>query len=162
MKFPWGRKEIEGVGAVIDESEAQKKTNEQYIPLSPQVKSQTTAPVSDQISDMERPDVPFLQCYDYLTSVPELQSVVQGEIDNIISRDWYYAPIESDDTEKTEKSSKVKEYVKECNRWEVQYELERIFEYLVADWSVCGNNLIDISVWKPVQFGRIEGLNRNE
>jgi hypothetical protein len=156
MKLPWKKDEVAGVYV-----EDWDKSEEQFVPLSPQTGTTKTSPVSDDISDMQRPDVPFLQCYEFLTTLPELQSVVQGEIDNIIARDWYYSEVGGDDVENQE-NVKAKEYVKILNQWESDNDFEKILEYLIIDWSVCGNNLIDIPVWRPVQLGRIEGLERNE
>lgn len=135
------------------------KAEEQYEPLA----IKPSAPVTDEISDMIRPDVPFIQCYNFVQTIPKLQNVILSEIDNIISRDWYYAPVEGDDKEKEKKpDSKVHEYVKILNKWEVDSEFERLIEYLITDWSACGVCIIGISDWKPLQLGHVEGLERLE
>lgn len=151
-----------------------EKLEEAYVPIAPKVKP--AAPISDEVTDMQRPDIPFLQCYQFLATLPTLQNSVLAEIDNIIGRDWYYAAVAGDDTEKPngkEIGSKAKEaipqqdpvaqeYIKYLNKWETEFELERIFEYLITDWSTCGNCLLGISDWQPVMLGRVEGCVRNE
>lgn len=150
-------------GIAIDDS----KLVEEYTPL----KVEPAAPVSDPPANMQMPDVPFIQCYNFIQTIPKLSNSILAEIDNIIGRDWHFAPVEGDDkekktpedktTEQQEEDPVAKEYVNLLNKWEVDFELERLFEYIITDWSACGNNLLGISDWQPVQLSRIWGLERD-
>jgi hypothetical protein len=64
-----------------------------------------------------------------------------------LSRDWYYEGPAAD--------------VARLEEWEKKSNLSRIFEYVIRDWLICGNSLIGISDWEPVQITSVVGVKRD-
>lgn len=113
----------------------------------------TSVPASSQVSESSlyqsyiRPEVEFRTCYEYYRTIGKVQNAVESFLSQILSRDWYF-----DGEEKA---------VNLLEQWEESNELSRILEYVIRDWLVCGNNILGISDWQPVQISSIVGMKRN-
>jgi hypothetical protein len=111
------------------------------------------APVgSSQISDNSyqyvRPEVDFGTCYEYYRTVGRVQNAVESYVSQVLSRDWYFEG--------------PQEAVRQLEEWEDIFNLSRLLEYVVRDWLVCGNSIIGVSDWQPVQITSIVGMKRNQ
>ncbi|AIC16939.1 phage portal protein family protein [Nitrososphaera viennensis] len=108
---------------------------------------------SSQVSDYSqyqlyvRPEVDFQTCYEYYRTIGKVQNAVESYVAEILSRDWYFEG--------------AQEGVQACEEWEDRFNLSRIIEYIVRDWLVCGNSIIGISDWQPVQISSIAGVRRS-
>lgn len=111
------------------------------------------SPASSQVSDYSqyslyvRPEVDFKTCYEYYRTIGKVQNAVESYVAEILSRDWYFEG--------------AQEGVQACEEWEDRFNLSRIIEYIVRDWLVCGNSIIGISDWQPVQISSILGVKRS-
>ncbi|MGH9992383.1 MAG: phage portal protein family protein [Nitrososphaera sp.] len=112
----------------------------------------TTGPIS-QVSDSSlysqyvKPEVDFSVCYEYYRTVGKVQNAVESYIAEILSRDWYF--------------DGGADAVRKLEHWESTVNLSRLLEYMVRDWLVCGNSIMGISDWEPVQITSIVGVKRN-
>lgn len=94
-----------------------------------------------------RPEVDFATCYEYYRTIGKVQNAVESYVSEILSRDWYF---EGD-----------KEAIRACEEWEERFNLSRLIEYVVRDWLVCGNSIIGLSDWQPVQISSVVGMKRS-
>jgi hypothetical protein len=92
--------------------------------------------------------VDFKICYEYYKTIGKVQNAVESYIAEILSRDWYYEG--------------SPELVAQLEAWETKINLTRLLEYVVRDWLICGNSIIGISDWEPVQLTSIVGMKRND
>ncbi len=103
---------------------------------------------SSDFSPYVRPEVEFRTCTEYYRTVGKVQNAVEGFVSEVLSRDWYYdGPDEA---------------VRLLEEWERRVSLTRLLEYIIRDWLICGNSLIGISDWQPVQITSIVGLKRSK
>ncbi len=93
-----------------------------------------------------QPTVPFAQQFEYYTTVGKVQSSIDAYVAEIRTRGYEW---EGESTEKAE-------------AWAEEYKLTDLIEYMVRDLLVCGNNIIGITDWKPVQMVNIVGLKRKD
>jgi len=107
----------------------------------------TSSQVSGDYYPYVRPEVDFATCYDYYRTIGKVQNAVESYVSEILSRDWYF---EGD-----------KNAVRACEEWEERFNLSRLIEYIVRDWLVCGNSIIGVSDWQPVQISSVAGLKRS-
>lgn len=115
--------------------------------------SEATRPGSSQVSDSSscqyvRPEVDFSTCYEYYRTVGKVQNAVESYVSHVLSRDWYFEG--------------PQEVVRQLEEWEERFNLSRLLEYIVRDWLVCGNSLVGVSDWQPVQITSIVGAKRNQ
>lgn len=108
---------------------------------------------SSQVSDNSlyhqyvRPEVDFSTCYEYYRTIGKVQNAVESYVSQLLSRDWYFEGSQ--------------EAVRQLEEWEDKFNLSRLLEYIVRDWLVCGNSIIGVSDWQPVQITSIVGMKRN-
>jgi hypothetical protein len=131
MRWPWSR------------------TNELYSATLSEASAKNSSQVSDYsiFQQYVRPEVEFKTALEYYRTVGKVQNSVETYVAEILSRDWYFEGPET--------------AVKQLEAWEEKFNLTRILEYMVRDWLVCGNNVLGISDWQPVQIGSIMGMKRN-
>lgn len=109
---------------------------------------------SSQVSDHSlysqqhvAPTVDFRTAYEYYKTVGKVQNAVESYVSEILSRDWYFTGDEQG--------------VRAMEEWELRFDLSRLIEYIVRDWLVCGNSIIGVSDWQPVQMSSIVGMKRS-
>jgi hypothetical protein len=109
---------------------------------------------SSQVSDNSlyyqyvRPEVDFKTCYEYYRTIGRVQNAVESYVSQVLSRDWYFEG--------------PQEAVRQLEEWEDRFNLSRLLEYMVRDWLVCGNSILGVSDWQPVQVSSIIGMKRNQ
>jgi hypothetical protein len=114
-----------------------------------------SAPISDgSFVGIVRPEIAFKKCYEYYGSIGKVQNAVDSIVAKVISRGWYF--------ESAEAGQKYEPQIKTLNKFETDKNLSLIFEYWVRDWHVCGNSLLDLRAWVPVQMSSIDGLTRSK
>ena len=112
--------------------------------------ARNTSLVSDSLdfSPYVKPEVEFRICSEYYRTIGKVQNAVEGFVAEVLSRDWYYQGPE--------------ESVKQLEDWEESINLSRLLEYVIRDWLVCGNSIIGVSDWEPVQITSVVGIKRNQ
>ena len=112
-------------------------------------------PASSKVSDLTyqgwqfvlRPEVDFATSFNYYTTIGKVQNAVESFIADILTRDWYYDGQES--------------AVKIAEAWEDEYHFQRLLESTIRDWLVCGNSIVGMTDWLPVQMYHVVGLKRD-
>lgn len=104
--------------------------------------------VSDRFYQYVRPEVDFATCYEYYRTVGKVQNAAESYVSQVLSRDWYFEG--------------PQDAVRQLEKWEDRFNLSRLLEYIVRDWLVCGNSLVGVSDWQPVQITSIVGVKRNQ
>lgn len=102
----------------------------------------------------EYPDVLFKQQFEYYKTIGKVQNSTDMACMKVIARHWYF--------ESTDPANKYPEQIKALEAWENKFNLSFIFESMVRDWLVCGNNMIDLATWQPVQMIFMDSMERNE
>lgn len=110
--------------------------------------------ISDDFSFVGRdrvlmPTVPFITQFEYYTTVGKVQSVVDAYAAEVRTRGWEF---ESDDDGIIEKAEE----------WAKKFNLNDLIEYMTRDLLICGNTIIGVTDWKPVQMDRMVGLRRDD
>lgn len=95
-----------------------------------------------------RPPVDFAVQFEYYTSVGKVQSTIDAYVSEVRTRGYEF---EGEDEAAQEK----------LQEWAKEYNLNELIEYMVRDLLICGNNIIGITDWKPVQMDRVVGLRRD-
>jgi hypothetical protein len=121
------------------------KKQEIYSATLPEARA--SSKVSDRSYQYVRPEVSFATCYEYYRTVGRVQNAVESYVSQVISRDWYF--------------DGPKEAIRMLEDWEDRFDLSRLLEYIVRDWLVCGNSIVGVSDWQPVQITSIAGMKRN-
>lgn len=111
------------------------------------IDGENSSHIREPISLNTMSEVSFQTCYDYYRTIGKVQNAVESYIAEILSRDWYFEG--------------PQEGVQACEEWEDRFNLSRLIEYVVRDWLVCGNSLIGVSDWQPVQISSIVGMKRS-
>lgn len=124
------------------------RRQEIYDATLPEATRVASSQVSDDLYQYVRPEVDFATCYEYYRTVGKVQNAVESYVSQVLSRDWYFEGSQ--------------EAVRQLEEWEDRFNLSRLLEYMVRDWLVCGNSIIGVSDWQPVQITSIVGVKRNQ
>jgi hypothetical protein len=96
-----------------------------------------------------RPPVDFATQFEYYTTIGKVQSSIDAYVSEVCTREYEWTTEDGEDNESG---------IEAVEEWAKKYNLKGLIEYMVRDLLVCGNNIIGITDWKPVQMDHLIGI----